>query len=875
MTTRLLPSESVRQIDNVAAAAFPSGIPGVDHAACRGNFRFLNPLFPMKNKVVTCGLILLAIASTCWSAAAEIDDPTGILKKPIPDKLVVLTFDDGPASHFNVVAPILKQHGFGGSFYVCDFDSFRTRKDWYLTWRQMREMAVDGLEIGNHTSGHAGGASIGYFLTMEDALIANGVPKPVTIAWPVYASNPKTYPDLVANGYTFGRGGYKRPYRPTVDNPFDIPGMEPRTVEDFVKTVRQAAGGRIVVLTYHGIPDIEHPPVTLDPFIFKAQMQYLKDNQYKVIAMRDLAEYIDPAKAAKLPPTLRDYKPTGTAPLASEEKPAVSAVIPPPPVTNPPAPAGKPGAKPDLPELSIPADGGPITLDGERAVNVPKGPPVDLRSVLSGSGKLVKTGEGELRLADVRNTHGGTVIHGGTLTVRTANNALGSGPVTLDDGMFQVSRMSGTNPLVLNGGTFHAADGFGSSWDADITLNGEVLVSAYNSLDLNTHSGGIHGPGGLVMAGNMGPWGRYVNEGRLTLGGSNRYTGPTVVRLGTLVLARAAALYGADTARWTAENLSVHITANLILKCGGPDEFTGEQLKLLLKRLTDTRGSNGLMGGSILCLDTGNAKSPFVLNADLADAKGPEGGGFDLRKSGDGTLVFLGNNTSSGRIHIERGMLSVGSLNSVGNGKKPHSSLGTPGDIEAGEILLGQGDGTVPKGDGACGLIYTGSGETSDRIMNLAGRISTVTFEQAGSGLLKLTSPFVISGYAANKEIVLSGSTVGSGEVAGDLSDPFDRAGKAKTSLTKAGSGIWTLSGTNTHSGQTVVKQGTLRIASTKSLGEDADVRIAQGGKLELDFKGEMRVAILTIDGKIQPPGNYSTANCPASIIGKGVFIVR
>jgi autotransporter-associated beta strand protein len=829
----------------------------------------------MKNKMTAWRMIAMAVAALSGSVAGESADPTDIIKKPIPDKLVVLTFDDGPASHYNAVAPILKRHGFSGSFYICDFDSFRTRKDWYLTWRQMREMAADGLEIGNHTSGHAGGASIGYFLTMEDALLANGIPRPVTVAWPVYQSNPKTYPDLAANGYTFGRGGYNRPYRPTVDNPFDIPSMGSNTVEEFVKSVRQAAGGRIVVLTYHGIPDIEHAAVSLDPAIFKAQMQYLKDNHYKVIALRDLAEYIDPAKAAKLPPTPRDYQPTGTEPLASQEKPAVSAVIPTPPAGTPPAPARIPEKKLDLPELAIPADGGPITLDGERTVNVPKGPPVDLRSVLSGSGKLVKTGEGELRLADVRNTHGGTVIHGGTLTVRTAQNALGSGPVTLNDGMFQVSRISGTNPLILNGGTFHAADGFGSSWDADITLNGEVIVSAYNSLDLNTQSGGIRGPGGLVMAGNMGPWGRHVNEGRLTLGGTNHYTGPTVVRLGTLVLAKAAALYGADTARWTAENLGVHRTATLVLKCGGPDEFTGEQLKMLLQRLTDTRASNGLMAGAILCLDTGNAISPFMLNAGLTDARRPDGGGFDLRKSGDGTLVLSGNNTFTGRTHIERGMLSVSSLNSIGKGRKSYSNLGAPGDIEAGEILLGQGDGTVPKGDGPCGLIYTGSGETSDRIMNLCGMNSVVTFEQAGSGLFKLTSPVVISGYGANKDIVLSGSTAGTGEFAGDLADPFDRTGKAMTSLTKAGSGAWTLSGTNTHTGPTMVKQGTLRIADGKCLGNEANVQIAQGAKLELDFNGEIAVAKLTLEGKSQPAGKYSAANFPASIAGKGVLSVR
>lgn len=59
-------------------------------------------------------------------------DTLGVLKKPIPDKWIVLTFDDGPVSGYTVVAPILKSHGFNGSFYVCDCDSFRTRKDWHL-----------------------------------------------------------------------------------------------------------------------------------------------------------------------------------------------------------------------------------------------------------------------------------------------------------------------------------------------------------------------------------------------------------------------------------------------------------------------------------------------------------------------------------------------------------------------------------------------------------------------------------------------------------------------------------------------------------------------------------------------------------------------
>ena len=46
-----------------------------------------------------------------------------------------------------------------------------------------------------------------------------------------------------------------------------------------------------------------------------------KNHNYKVIALRDLVEYIDPAKAAKLPPTARDFKDPGPVVLATEEKP--------------------------------------------------------------------------------------------------------------------------------------------------------------------------------------------------------------------------------------------------------------------------------------------------------------------------------------------------------------------------------------------------------------------------------------------------------------------------------------------------------------------------------------------------------------------------
>ena len=271
--------------------------------------------------VNTAAAIVTVLSATMLAAgmATEIDDPAGVLRKPIPDKLIVLTFDDGPASGYTVVAPILKSYGFNGSFYVCDFDSFKTRKDWYLTWRQMKAMADDGFEIGNHSAGH--GSGFDAMMKMEDELLANDVPKPTTIAWPLHWANPQSTPDLVANGYLFARGGHNRPYRPTVDNPFEIPSMWCYDMQSFVNMVRQAAGGKIVAICYHGVPDMEHPAVSLEPEVFKAQMQYLKDNHYKAIALRDLVEYIDPVKAAKLPLTVSDFKDSGPPVLTEEIKP--------------------------------------------------------------------------------------------------------------------------------------------------------------------------------------------------------------------------------------------------------------------------------------------------------------------------------------------------------------------------------------------------------------------------------------------------------------------------------------------------------------------------------------------------------------------------
>src|SRR5436305_10619564 len=86
-----------------------------------------------------------AIAAIAAAAAAA---------EPVPDKLVVLTFDDASKSHYTVARPLLKKHKFGATFFVTEGWDFATNKKDYLTWDEIAELHKDGFEIGNHTRDH-------------------------------------------------------------------------------------------------------------------------------------------------------------------------------------------------------------------------------------------------------------------------------------------------------------------------------------------------------------------------------------------------------------------------------------------------------------------------------------------------------------------------------------------------------------------------------------------------------------------------------------------------------------------------------------------------------------------------------------------------
>jgi peptidoglycan/xylan/chitin deacetylase (PgdA/CDA1 family) len=241
---------------------------------------------------------------------------TAALAAPMrpPDKVVVLTFDDAVKSHRTFVAPLLKELGFRATFFVTH--GFMADPGNYMTWRDIAEIHGLGLEIGNHGWTHAGfnspmnaGRMEAELALVENELAKVGVPRPVTFGWCGNGFGPEAVDVLTEKGYRFARRGMfpEAPYGqavvgaaydPTLHHPLLVPSTGDAyshwTLEHFIKVVSQARSGKIAVLQFHGVPDIVHSWVGTSPGMFRQYMAYLKQQNFRVIALEDLAEFADP-----------------------------------------------------------------------------------------------------------------------------------------------------------------------------------------------------------------------------------------------------------------------------------------------------------------------------------------------------------------------------------------------------------------------------------------------------------------------------------------------------------------------------------------------------------------------------------------------------
>ena len=262
----------------------------------------------------SCNPFALSLLATCTLVPCAVGE-----LESIPDKTVVLTFDDAVKSHLTNVAPILGEYGFGATFFITELWMSDTEN--FLSWDDVAQLHEMGFEIGNHTWSHTGMGTprfaarlAGQLALVESALKKAGVPKPVSFSWPGNAFSSEGLAVLRANGYLFARRGMQPEvpygkiapgplYDPTAHDPLLIPsasdGYPEGTLDNFKLAVDRAREGRIAVVQFHGVPDVAHPWVNTPPERFREYMAYLKNNGFNVIALRDLARYVDPANSPK------------------------------------------------------------------------------------------------------------------------------------------------------------------------------------------------------------------------------------------------------------------------------------------------------------------------------------------------------------------------------------------------------------------------------------------------------------------------------------------------------------------------------------------------------------------------------------------------
>ena len=241
--------------------------------------------------------------------------------------IAVLTFDDAVKSHRSFVAPLLADYGFQATFFV----THRWMEDGenFLSWDEAAEIHEMGFEIGNHSWSHPSFSTpkIAARLEAELALVENAlskvdVPKPVSFAWCGNGFGPEAYAKLKQIGYRFARRGMQPEvpygeiavgpaYDPARHDPLLIPttgdAYPDWTLDHFRKVLEKAAEG-IVVLQFHGVPDVAHPWVHTPPERFREYMDELERRGFDVIAMRDLEAITaerqappDPMRAVRYP----------------------------------------------------------------------------------------------------------------------------------------------------------------------------------------------------------------------------------------------------------------------------------------------------------------------------------------------------------------------------------------------------------------------------------------------------------------------------------------------------------------------------------------------------------------------------------------------
>jgi len=457
------------------------------------------------------------------------------------------------------------------------------------------------------------------------------------------------------------------------------------------------------------------------------------------------------------------------------------------------------GPNGDLTQVRIHSDGGSLTLSGPIQIAAPAASGSASAMLVTGAGNVQISGNiGGGKAGNVSYVTSGGMS--GTNTLSGSNSYLGwtiaNGNLTLDGG-FAIpddSRvvMSGANGrLVLNAS--ETIGGLASSSAAtQINLNSHTLtIGADNTTPLASNIGGAEYLGGIIGTGGI----VKVGAGTLALSGSSSYSGGTTVSAGELSISNTAAL-GA-----TSGSLAVN---------GGTLRLNG--VSVTVGALSGSSGAtittNTTSGTRIL---TTSATSSSTFAGTIADNGS---GSVALVKSGTGTLTLTGSSAYSGTTSITAGMLTIQNASALG-GTAAGTTVanGAALQIQGGITVSGESLSLAFGGpDGLTGALRNISGSNTwtgaigiDGVAGI-GANGDVSQTRIGSeaGSLTLTGPIQVAAPAASgsaSALLVIGA--GNVQIAGNMSG--GKAGNLSFISSSGGTGIRTLSGSNSYLGWTAV----------------------------------------------------------------------
>ncbi|EAO0138977.1 autotransporter-associated beta strand repeat-containing protein [Salmonella enterica] len=453
-------------------------------------------------------------------------------------------------------------------------------------------------------------------------------------------------------------------------------------------------------------------------------------------------------------------------------------------------------------------------------------------NVISGSGKVEKSGDDALTLSGSNTYTGGTLISGGTLVASNVE-ALGTGDVTdnatlaLNAGGDFTNNIGGTGRVEKSGDQTLTLSGSNTYTGGTLISSGTLVATSVDALGTGnvTNNATLALNTGGDFINNIGGTGRVEKSGddALTLSGSNTYTGGTLISGGTLVANDVNALGTGDVTDNAA--LMLNTGGDFINNIGGTGrvEKSGDDTLTLSGSNTYTGGtliSGGtLVANDVNALGTGDVtdNATLALNA-VGDFNNAIGGSGKVEKSGDDTLTLSGSNTYTGGTLINGGTLVASNVDALGTGDVTDDAtleLNTGGDFD--NAISGSGQ-VVKSGDDT--LTLSGSNTYTGGTLISSGTLVANDVNALGTGDV-----------TDNATLELN--------TGGDFTNNIGGTGRVE----KSGDGTLTLSGSNTYTGGTLISDGTLVASNVEALGSGD---IDNYASLQLNASGQFVTANLT-----------------------------